>query len=143
MPLTKIKFNPGVNRETTSYGNENGWFNSDLIRFREGRPEKMGGWERLSVNSVNGAVRSLKSWAALDGSKLMGVGTETKFYIESGGEYNDITPIKSTITLGANPLTTGAAGSGVVTVTAGSHGAVTGDFVTFSGATTTDGITAA
>tara|TARA_R110002126_G_scaffold4285_3_gene22710 strand:+ start:379 stop:2664 length:2286 start_codon:yes stop_codon:yes gene_type:complete len=143
MPLTKIKFNPGVNRETTSYGNENGWFNSDLIRFREGRPEKMGGWERLSVNSVNGAVRSLKSWAALDGSKLMGVGTETKFYIENGGEYNDITPIKSTVTLGANPLTTGAAGSGVVTVTAGSHGAVTGDFVTFSGATTTDGVTAA
>ena len=143
MPLTKIQFRPGVNRETTSYGDENGWFNSDLIRFRKGRPEKMGGWERLSSNTIDGTGRSLHVWAALDGSKLMGLGTETKVYIEEGGGYNDITPIRSTATLGANPLTTGAAGSGVVTVTAGSHGAVTGDFVTFSGATTTDGVTAA
>ena len=143
MPLTKIQFRPGVNRETTSYGDENGWFNSDLIRFRKGRPEKIGGWERLSSNTIDGIGRSLHVWAALDGSKLMGLGTETKVYIEEGGGYNDITPIRSTATLGANPLTTGAAGSGVVTVTAGSHGAVTGDFVTFSGATTTDGVTAA
>ena len=143
MPLTKIQFRPGVNRETTSYGDENGWFNSDLIRFRKGRPEKMGGWERLSSNTIDGTGRSLHVWAALDGSKFMGLGTETKVYIEEGGGYNDITPIRSTATLGANPLTTGAAGSGVVTVTAGSHGAVTGDFVTFSGATTTDGVTAA
>jgi len=75
MPLTKIQFRPGVNRETTSYGNENGWFNSDLIRFRKGRPEKMGGWQRLSSNVITGVVRSLHAWAALDGSKLMGVGT--------------------------------------------------------------------
>ena len=143
MPLTKIQFRPGVNRETTSYGDENGWFNSDLIRFRKGRPEKIGGWERLSSNTIDGTGRSLHVWAALDGSKFMGLGTETKVYIEEGGGYNDITPIRSTATLGANPLTTGAAGSGVVTVTAGSHGAVTGDFVTFSGATTTDGVTAA
>ena len=143
MPLTKIQFRPGVNRETTSYGDENGWFNSDLIRFRKGRPEKIGGWERLSSNTIDGTGRSLHVWAALDGSKFMGLGTETKVYIEEGGGYNDITPIRSTATLGANPLKTGTAGTAVVTVTAGAHGAVTGDFVTFSGATTTDGITAA
>ena len=143
MPLTKIQFRPGVNRETTSYGDENGWFNSDLIRFRKGRPEKMGGWQRLSSNTINGTGRSLHVWAALDGSKFMGLGTESKVYIEEGGGYYDITPIRSTATLGANPLKTGTAGTAVVTVTAAAHGAVTGDFVTFSGATTTDGITAA
>ena len=145
MPLSKIQFRPGVNRETTSYGDENGWFNSDLIRFRKGRPEKMGGWSRLSSNTIEGTGRSLHVWAALDGSKFMGLGTESKFYIEEGGGYNDITPIRSTVTLGANPLTTGAVVSGatVVTVTAPAHGAVTGDYVTFSGATATDGITTA
>ena len=143
MPLSKIQFRPGVNRETTSYGDENGWFNSDLIRFRKGRPEKMGGWSRLSSNTIEGTGRSLHVWAALDGSKYMGLGTETKFYIEEGGGYNDVTPIRTTTTLGANPLKTGSATSGVLTVTAPSHGAVNGDFVTLSGATTTDGVTAA
>ena len=126
MPLTKIQFRPGVNRETTSYGDENGWFNSDLIRFRKGRPEKMGGWERLSSNTINGTGRSLHVWAALDGSKFMGLGTESKVYIEEGGGYYDITPIRSTATLGANPLKTGTAGTAVVTVTAAAHGAVQG-----------------
>ena len=143
MPLSKIQFRPGVNRETTSYGDENGWFNSDLVRFRKGRPEKMGGWTRLSGNTIQGTGRSLHVWAALDGSKYMGLGTESKFYIEEGGGYNDVTPIRATTTLGTNPLTTGAATSGVVTVTAPAHGAVNGDFVTLSGATATDGITVA
>ena len=143
MPLSKIQFRPGVNRETTSYGDENGWYNSDLVRFRKGRPEKMGGWTRLSSNTIQGTGRSLHVWAALSGSKYMGLGTETKFYIEEGGGYNDVTPIRVTTTLGTNPFTTGAASSAVVTVTAPSHGAVNRDFVTFSGATTTDGITAA
>jgi len=142
MPLSKIQFRPGVNRETTSYGDENGWFNADLVRFRKGRPEKMGGWTRLSSNTIKGTGRSLHVWAALDGSKYMGLGTETKFYIEEGGGYNDVTPIRATTTLGADPLTTGDASSGVVTVTAPAHGAVDGDFVTLSGATTTDGIAA-
>ena len=143
MPLSKINFRPGVNRETTSYGDENGWFDSDLIRFRKGRPEKMGGWERLSSNTIQGTGRSLHVWSALDGSKFMGLGTETKFYIEEGGGYNDVTPIRATTTLGANPLTTGTAGTGAITVTAPAHGAVNGDFVTLSGATATDGLTAA
>jgi len=142
MPLSKITFKPGVNRETTSYGDENGWFNSDLIRFRKGRPEKMGGWSRLSSSTIDGVGRSLHVWAALDGSKYMGLGTETKVYIEEGGAYNDITPIRATTTLGANPLTT-VNGSSVVTVTAPAHGAVTNDFVTISGATAVNSITAA
>ena len=143
MPLLKYNFRPGVNRETTSYGDENGWFDSDLIRFRKGRPEKMGGWQGLSGATFQGTGRSLHVWAALDGSKYMGLGTETKFYIEEGGSYYDITPIRATTTLGTNPLKTGTAGTGTITVTAPAHGAVNGDFVTLSGAATTDGITAA
>jgi len=143
VPLAKLTFKPGVNRETTSYGSENGWYNSDLIRFRKGRPEKMGGWSRLSSNLIQGTGRSLHTWAALDASKYMGVGTESKFYVEEGGGYNDITPIRATTTLGSDPFTTGAASSAVLTVTAPSHGAADGDFVTFTGATLFDGITAA
>ena len=143
MPLSKIQFNPGVNKETTAYSNENRWFDSDLIRFRKGHPEKMGGWDRLSSNLIEGIGRSLHTWATLDGSKYMGVGTESKFYIEEGSSYYDITPIRRTATLSSNPFTTGTAGSGVVTVTDPSNGSVTGDFVTFTGATTTNGITAA
>jgi len=143
VPLSKIQFRPGINKEITAYANENGWFDSDLIRFRKGHPEKMGGWTRLSSSLIQGIGRSLHTWAALDGSKYMGVGTESKFYVEEGGGYNDITPIRSTVTLGTDPFTTGAASSAVLTVTAPSHGAVDGDFVTFSGATLFDGITAA
>ena len=147
MPLAKIIFRPGVNKETTSYGIDvqdiPGWFDSNLIRFRKGRPEKMGGWEKLSSNTIEGVGRSLHTWAALDGAKYMGLGTQKKFYIEDGGAYNDITPIRASATLGSDPFKTGSAASGVVTVTAIAHGAVDGDFVTYSGATTTDGITAA
>ena len=143
MPLTKVTFKPGINRESTSYAAENGWYDSDLIRFRKGRPEKMGGWTKLSSNTIIGTTRSLHTWAALDASKYMGVGTEAKFYIEEGGTYNDITPLRKTVTLGANPIVTGTASSGVVTINDTGHGARSGDYVTISGATTTDSITAA
>ena len=143
MPLTKVAFTPGVNKEATSYASENGWFDSNLIRFRKGRPEKMGGWTKLSSATIEGTARSLHIWSALDGSNYMGVGTDSKFYIEEGASYNDVTPVRKSVTLSSNPFTTGSAGSGVVTVTDPGHGAVSGDFVTFSGATITDGITAA
>ena len=143
MPLSKIQFQPGINRESTSFADQQGWFDSDLIRFRKGRPEKMGGWLKVSGTSVVGTVRSLKTWVTLAALKLMGVGTTAKFYIEQGTAYNDITPIRSTATLGTNPITTGDAGSGVITVTAAGHGAGEGDYVTFSGATTVDGLTIA
>ena len=141
MPLTKVQFRPGVNRESTSFADQQGWFDSDLIRFRKGRPEKIGGWSKVSASSVTGTVRSLKTWVTLGALKLMGVGTTKKFYIEQGSSYNDITPVRSTATLAANPFTTGSAGSGEITVTAAGHGAIEGDYVTFSGATTVDGLT--
>ena len=143
MPLSRIKFRPGVNRESTSFADQQGWFDSDLIRFRKGYPEKIGGWVKVGSSSVAGTVRSLKVWVTLSALKLMGVGTTSKFYIEQGTSYNDITPIRSTVTLGSNPITTGDAGSGIITVTAAAHGAGVGDYVTFSGATTVDGLTTA
>ena len=110
MPLVKYVFNPGVNRESTSYSSENSWYDSNLIRFRKGRPEKMGGWTKLTDNAFVGTPRSLFTWAALDGSKYMGLGTETKFYVEEGGSFNDITPIRKTATGTAttgSPMTPG------------------------------------
>ena len=130
MPLFKVSFKPGVNRESTSYANEQGWYNSDLIRFRKGRPEKMGGWTKLSSGTIEGTVRSLFTWSALDASKFMGVGTDSKFYIEEGGSYNDITPLRSTTTGSATFAATN--GSATLTVTDASHGALAGDFVTFN-----------
>jgi hypothetical protein len=135
MPLQKILFKPGVNRENTRYTTEGGWYEGDKIRFRQGNPEVIGGWEPLSTITYQGVCRSLWNWTSLGGSNLIGVGTNLKFYILQGTEYYDITPIRLTTTAGdvtfvGNDTTT-------VTVTDASHGCVTGDFVTFSGATGT------
>ena len=142
MPLTRVQFKPGVNRESTSFANEQGWFDSDLIRFRKGRPEKLGGWTKISADTLTGTTRSLHAWITLGALKLMGVGTNVKFYIEQGSQYNDITPIRATATLGTNPITT-VDTSGEITVTATQHGAAEGDYVTFSGATAVGGLTTA
>jgi len=132
MPLSKIIFKPGVNRENTRYTNEGGWFESDKVRFRQGTPEVIGGWERISTNTFLGVCRSMWNWTTLANANLLALGTNLKFYIENGGAYYDVTPIRVTTTLGADPFL----GNGTtVTVTAPSHGASTGDFVTFSGAT--------
>lgn len=135
MPLQKVLFKPGVNRENTRYTTEGGWYECDKVRFRQGNPETIGGWQPLSLNTFMGACRSLWNWVTLGNINLIGVGTNLKFYIEKGGSYNDITPIRSTVTLGANPFT--GNGTTTVVVTAASHGAVNGDFVTFSGVTGT------
>ena len=135
MPLQKILFKPGVNRENTRYTTEGGWYECDKIRFRQGNPEIIGGWQRISGYTYNGTCRSLWNWTTLDNLNLVGVGTNTKFYIQQGGFYNDITPIRTTVTLGTNPFA--ANGTTTVTVTATAHGATTGTFVTFSGATGT------
>jgi hypothetical protein len=100
MPLTKLQFKPGVNRETTSYSNEGGWFDCDKIRFRFGFPEKIGGWQKISGSFFLGTCRSLHPWVALDSSKYIGVGTNLKYYINQGGGYNDITPIRLTTSAG-------------------------------------------
>jgi hypothetical protein len=135
MPLKKLTLKAGVNKENTRYTNENGWYVSDKVRFRQGTPEKIGGWQRISGYTFQGVCRSLWNWVTLGYLNLIGVGTNLKFYIENGGFYYDITPIRSTVTLGTDPFT--ANGTTTVTVTAATHGAITGDFVTFSGATGT------
>jgi hypothetical protein len=134
MPLAKILFKPGINRENTRYTTEGGWYDGDKVRFRQGTPEKIGGWQRISSATFLGICRSLWNWVTLTNLNLVGVGTNLKFYIESGGGYNDITPIRSTVVLN-NPFT--GNGTTTVLVTDVAHGAGTGDFVTFSGATGT------
>ena len=133
MPLQKILFKPGVNRENTRYTTEGGWYECDNIRFRQGNPEKIGGWTRISPNVFLGICRSLWNWVTLAGANYLGVGTNLKFYIENGGNYSDITPIRATSTINNNPFVA-TNGSAVITVTDTAHGCVTGDFVTFSGA---------
>ncbi len=138
MPLTKLQFRPGINQELTSYSNEGGWRDCDKIRFRFGYPEKIGGWAKLSSSTYLGSARSLHNWIALDGSNYLGVGTHLKYYIEEGGGFNDITPLR--LTTSAGDVTFAASnGSTTLTVTDTEHGAIVGDFVTFSGAASLGG----
>jgi hypothetical protein len=134
MPLQKILFKPGVNKENTRYTTEGGWYEADKVRFRQGNPEVIGGWEPLSAAYYQGVCRSLWNWVTLGGDNLIGVGTNLKFYINQGGVYYDITPIRATSTINNNPFVA-TNGSATITVTDTNHGCVTGDFVTFSGAT--------
>lgn len=154
MPLKKLLFRPGVSRENTRYLSENvgpagingaysaGWYDCDKVRFRSGSPEKIGGWERISVNFFLGVCRSMWNWVTLNGLNLIGVGTNLKFYIERGGAYYDITPLRSyteaPVTL-TNPFNT-AIDSAVIVVDDAAHGLVTGDVANFSGATAVGGI---
>ena len=142
MPLSKLGFKPGINREGTNYSNEGGWFDGDKIRFRSGFVERIGGWTRSSNNTYIGTPRKIFDFVTLASENLLFIGTEQKVYLEDSGTFNDITPIRSTVTLGNNPITTGSAGSGIITATTqAAHGAITGDFVTFTGLTATDGLT--
>jgi hypothetical protein len=133
MPLQKILFKPGVNRENTRYTTEGGWYDCDKIRFRQGTPEKIGGWDQFSAYTYEGVCRSLWSWDSLGGINYIGVGTNLKFYIEQGGEYNDVTPLRSTQVGLSNPFVA-TSGSTTITVTDNSHGALDGDYVNFFGA---------
>ena len=139
MPLSKILFKPGVNKENTRYTTEGGWYEADKVRFRQGNPEKIGGWQPFSAAYYLGVCRSLWNWVTLVGDNLIGVGTNLKFYINQGGLYYDITPIRETVSL-SNPFNTTNA-STTVLVTDTSHGCVTGDFVTFTGASAVGGLT--
>jgi hypothetical protein len=151
MPLQKLQFRPGVNREGTTLANEGGWFESDKVRFRSGYPEKIGGWSIVD-NATNsngtysnfvGVARSLWNWATLKSATLLGLATNLKFYIAYGGAYYDITPIRSTAPGGAITFSA-TANSSTITVTHTNHGGQTGDFVTFSSALSLGGnITAA
>ena len=139
MPLSKFIFRPGIMREGTDYDNEGGWFDGNLVRFKSGRAEKIGGWRKDSVNSFLGTCRELSSWVALDGSKYLGLGTNKKYYIQDGDVFNDVTPIRATT--GANEISFAATnGSNILTITDTAHGAVQGDFVTYSGCASLGGV---
>ena len=144
MPLQKILFKPGVNRENTRYTTEGGWYDCDKVRFRQGTPEKIGGWQRISASTFIGVCRSLWAWVTLGFQNLTGIGTDQKFYIENGGVYYDITPIRAEVTL-TNPFTTNTAtnsgGYTTVTVTDAALGYRNGDYVTFYGASAVGGVT--
>ena len=142
MPLQKLQFRPGVNRESTSYSNEGGWFDCNLVRFRMGVPEKIGGWSKFTETAVDGLIRGLRPWVDFEGERFIGVATSKKYYVYKGGDLNNITPTRKTSTGLTNPITT-TSGSTTVTITDTSHGAVLGDFVTLSGASDTGGVTAA
>jgi hypothetical protein len=139
MPLQKILFKPGVNRENTRYTTEGGWYEADKVRFRQGTPEKIGGWIRISSEIFLGICRSIKNWTTLGFQNLLGIGTHLKFYISNGGAYYDITPTTPVHTL-TGPFAT-VSGSTTVTVTDATGGYSDGDFVTFTGATAVGGLT--
>jgi hypothetical protein len=133
MPLQKILFKPGINKENTRYTTEGGYYDCDKVRFRQGTPEKIGGWQQISAYTYEGTCRSLWTWDSLAGVNYIGVGTNLKFYIAEGGEYNDITPLRAT-QVGLNGPFAATAGSTTITVTDNTHGALNGDFVNFLGA---------
>ena len=139
MPLQKLQLKPGVDRENTRYAAEGSWYETDKVRFRRGMPQKIGGWVRLSASTFLGVCRSMLNWATLQRQNLVSVGTNLKYYIERGGAYFDVTPIRATATL-TNPFTT-TSGSATVLVADLAHGALENDFVTFSGATAVGGLT--
>lgn len=133
MPLTKLVFRPGINRETTAYANEGGWWDCNHVRFRAARPETIGGWVKFTTNQMAGIGRAIMSWTNLSGALLTSVGTNLKYYITSGSALKDITPIRATTAPGG--VTFAATnGSSILTVNDTAHGALPNDFVTFSGA---------
>ena len=137
MPLTKIGFAPGIDKEGTQYTADSGWFDSDKIRFRKGRVEKIGGWQKYVEDPFKGVCRSILDWGTKDGESFVGIGTNLKFYIENGASYDDITPIAQTTVGGASFAATN--GSSTITVTDVGHGTTTNSFVTFSGASSLGG----
>ena len=143
MAVTKLIFNPGINKEFTDLMDKGGWSDGNLVRFRKGLPEKIGGWEKTVTSSYEGTGRALTAWVALDATRYLGLGTTTKYYIQGGGVLYDITPIRSTTSAGDVTFDS-TSGSSSIQVTDTAHGAVVNDFVTFSGAATLGGnITAA
>jgi hypothetical protein len=138
MAFVPLKFKPGIISDVTPYSNEGGFVDSDKVRFRLGTPEKIGGWSKYTVSTIEGNARRLHNWIALDGSDFMGIGTELKYYIEEGQTLSDITPIRS-ITSAGDITFAAANGSAIITVTDPAHGANVNDFVTFSGSASLGG----
>lgn len=141
--LVKYEFKPGIDKEGTQFTAGAGWYDADKIRFRKGRAEQIGGWQKYSLNTFLGICRSLMDWVAAAATKYLGVGTNLKFYVNQGDAYYDVTPIRETTAAG--DVTFAAVnGDATITVSDTNHGAIANDFVTFSGAVTLGGnITAA
>jgi hypothetical protein len=144
MPLQMLQYRPGINREGTTLANEGGWFECDKIRFRSGYPEKIGGWTPITNQTYDGVARQMINWVTNKGYNLLGIGTNTKYYIESGGFYNDVTPFRVFAATGtsANIFSTTNT-SANVTVTVTNHNLVAGDVVYFENSSAVDGIPAA
>ena len=139
MPYAKYIFKPGIDREGTDYSNEGGWYDANLVRFRKGRPEKIGGWQKQTPNYYLGTGRALHGWVDLAGTHYLGLGTTYKYYVELGSAFNDITPIRATTSAG-DVTFSATNGDATITVADTAHGAVANDFVTFSGAATLGGL---
>jgi len=137
MPLVKLKFQPGVDKEGTNYENTIGWYDTDKVRFRQGQPEKIGGWQKRTDSTFVGTCRALIPWTSLNGTEYIGMGTHSKLYVEDGGAPTDITPLRASSTINTNPFNI-TEDSAEVIVTDTGHGAVEGDYVTYSGATSSD-----
>ena len=140
MPLQKLQFRPGVNREGTTLANEGGWYDCDKIRFRSGYPEKIGGWAALSYNTFLGVCRSMWNWVTLKSYNLLGVGTNLKFYVEDGGDYYDITPLRETNSNPGAGITLTASGTTLTVSDPNADSLQADDFVTISGANTIGGV---
>ena len=138
MPLVKYVFKAGINKEGTNYSNENGWFDADKVRFRKGKPERIGGWKKNTLSTFIGTCRRIYPYRAIDGTDFTVLGTHQKLYVKQGENFNDITPIRSTTTNGI--VFSATSGSAVITATDDDHGAVVDDFVTISGAATLGGL---
>ena len=147
MPLQKLQFRPGIVQDATDYTNEGGWRDGDKVRFRLGMPETIGGWTKLTSSPMLGTCRDLHPWTNLIGTRLVGAGTNQKLYVLDGAQPIDITPVRRSVTLGANPIVTvnvgNPSGNGYIKITDSSNGVFLGDYVTLSGATAVGGITAA
>ena len=139
MPLIPLRFRAGINREGTDYSNEGGWYDANLVRFRKGLPEKIGGWAKNTLNTFQSTGRALHAWVTLAGTKLLGLGTTWKYYVLDGDSFYDITPLRSTTSAG-DVTFSASNGDATLTVTDTAHGAVQDDFVTFSGAATLGGL---
>ena len=142
MPLIKAQFNPGIKKEGTALTAKGGWFDANLIRFRKGLPEKIGGWTKDTSNTFQSTCRALHSWVDLNITKFLGLGTTWKYYIQSGANFNDVTPIRATTSAG-DVTFSATNGDATITVADTSHGAQQNDFVTFSGAATLGGLVTA
>ena len=138
MPLAKYVFTPGINKEGTNYSNEYGWFDADKVRFRKGKPERIGGWDRFSNDSFIGTCRKIYPYRAIGGDQFIILGTHQKLYILNGNNYYDINPIRATSTNGVVFAATN--GSSTITATDNAHGAVAGDSVTFAQAVSLGGL---